>query len=429
MKVFKNVMIYDYEKFYKNGYLVFDREIIEVGEMENYKEIKNAEEYDLKGKLLMPGFINSHMHIYSAFARGMIVPFNPKTFSDILKQLWWKLDAVLDEEAVYYSGLVSGVELLKNGVTTVIDHHASGEIIKGSLNTLKKAVTDEIGLRGIYCFETSDRFDVNSAIEENLEFMEKTSEKHAGMFGLHASLSLSDETLKKVGEVLDGKPIHIHVAESSEDEEDSMKKWGMRVIERLEKHGLLTKNSILAHCVHVNESEIDIMKKHEIFVAMNVTSNMNNSVGLPNYNKFKKAGIKVLIGNDGLGFNITRDYLNFFFSQKLVGGSPTSVGIEDLFNAIKNGYKLASELLNVKLGKIEKGYKADFVVLNYTPYTPVDETNVAGHIVFGVYDKPEITDVLIDGEFLVRNGELKVDYENIYKKAEQVAQKVWKKLK
>ena len=429
MKVFINTMIYDYEKFIKNGYIKFDEEIVEVGDMKNYKENPEDEVVDLSDHLVLPGFINSHMHIYSTFARGMIVPYNPKSFKDILLQLWWKLDSKLDEEAVYYSGLVSAVELIKNGVTTVIDHHASGMVIKGSLNILKKAVVDEGKMRGIFCFETSDRFDVDEAIEENVEFMKERSEKHAGMFGLHASLSLSDDTLRRVSESFEDGPIHIHVAESYEDEQDSMEKSGLRVVERLEKFGLLTKNSILSHCVHINENEASILKNKEVYIAVNVTSNMNNAVGLPKTKLFKEYGIPIVIGNDGLGYNITRDWMNLYFSQKLLYENPTYFSIDDLYEGIKNGYKLASELLEIKLGKIEKGYKADFTVVKYVPPTPIDESNISGHVFFGIFDKPDIKHVLVDGEYLMKNGQIHLNEKEIYNEASKVAKKVWERLR
>jgi putative selenium metabolism protein SsnA len=425
--VINNVMIFDFDNFIENGFVRFDKEIIQVGSMDEYKPT-GEEEIDFSGKLLLPGFIVGHAHIYSTFARGMIVPFNPKSFKDILEQLWWKLDSKLDLEAVKYSGLVSAVEYIKNGVTTVIDHHASGTAIRGTLRTLKEAIVDEGKLRGIFCFETSDRFPVNEAIEENVEFMKERSEKHAGMFGLHASLSLSDETLKKVAEVLNGEPIHIHVAESAEDEEDSLKKSGMRVVERLDHFGLLTENSILAHCVHIDEKEAEIISKRKVYIALNVTSNMNNAVGLPKTKLFKEYGIKIIIGNDGLGYNIARDWMNLYFSQKLLYGEPTYFSLQDLKEAIQNTYELASKLLGVKIGKIQKGYKADFTAVEYTPPTPISSENALGHFFFGVLDSPKVTDVLVDGEFLMRNGKIHLDVEGIYDEARRVAENVWRRL-
>ncbi len=428
MKVFKNAALFDFESFTSRGYVRFESEIVDLGEMSEYEESPGDEVYDLGGKLIMPGFVNGHTHIYSTFARGMIVPFDPKSFVDILKQLWWKLDSKLDLEAVRYSGLVSAVEFAKNGVTTVIDHHASGMAIRGTLKTLKEAVVDVGGLRGIFCFETSDRFDVEEAVRENLDFLEDRSEKHAGMFGMHASLSLSDETLRLISSVLDGHPIHVHVAESEEDELDSLERYGLRVVERFERYGLLNDGSILAHCVHVDEGEIEIMANHGIRVAVNPTSNMNNAVGLPKVKDFVERGIKVVIGNDGLGYNVTRDWMNLYFSQKLKYSSPTAFDLVDLKQLISNTYELASELLGVKLGRLERGYKADMVVLDYTPPTPMNPENAMGHVFFGVFDKPEVVHVLVDGEFVVKDKESVLDVQSIYSEARRVAEKVWERL-
>ncbi len=426
--VIKNVMIFDFDRFIEKGFVRFSDVIEEVGSMEDYKEKPEEEVLDFPGKLLMPGFIVGHAHIYSTFARGMIVPFNPKSFKDILEQLWWKLDAKLDMEAVKYSGLVSAVEYIKNGVTTVIDHHASGMAIRGTLNTLKDAVVDMGKMRGIFCFETSDRFPVDETIEENVEFLKSKSEKHAGRFGLHASLSLSDETLKKVANVLNGDPIHVHVAESAEDEEDSVRKSGRRVVERLDEFGLINENSILAHCVHIDEREAGIVAKRKAYVAVNVTSNMNNAVGLPKTKLLKEKGIKIIVGNDGLGYNIARDWMNLYFSQKLLYGEPTYFSLDDLKDAIGNTYELASKLLGIKIGRIEKGYKADFTVLEYKSPTPISENNAMGHFFFGVLDSPKVTDVLVDGEFLMKDGKVHLDVDSIYEEARRVASAVWKRL-
>ncbi|MEL7596739.1 MAG: amidohydrolase family protein, partial [Clostridiaceae bacterium] len=157
MKALTNACIFDFQSFKENYYVLFDSEIKEVGKM---NEFPGADEiYDCSRTIVMPGLINCHTHIYSTFARGMNVPFDPKNFQDILDQLWWKLDGQLDKKAVYYSGLIYGCECIKNGVTSIIDHHASGLNIKGSLEELKKSICDDLGMRGIFCFETSDRFD------------------------------------------------------------------------------------------------------------------------------------------------------------------------------------------------------------------------------------------------------------------------------
>ena len=394
--------------------------------MERFSGADSVE--DLHGGFLLPGLVNAHTHVYSTFARGMMIPFNPRSFKDILTQLWWKLDSKLDMEAVYYSALVSSVEFIRNGITTIIDHHASGMAIRGTLETLKKAIVDEMGLRGIFCFETSDRFDVDEAIEENLSFSRKKDEKSAGLFGLHASLSLSNETLEKISKVLEDLPIHIHVAESEEDEEDALRKYGVRVVERLEKYGLLNENSILAHCVHINEKEARIIAERKCFIVVNPTSNMNNAVGLPDLKLFEEKGIKVLLGNDGLGYNLTRDMMNLYFSQKLLHKDPAYFSLSDLWKVLKNNYDLAGRILGVKLGKIEKGYEADMITLDYTPPTPLNEDNIHGHVFFGMFDNWKVKDTIVAGEYLMKDYALRVDVGSIFKRAREIAEKVWSRL-
>ncbi|MBM7560422.1 amidohydrolase family protein [Marinitoga litoralis] len=428
VKVIINCNIFDYDDYKENQYIRFDKEILEVGDMKDFKKKENEELIDFKSKLVMPGFVNGHTHIYSTFARGMSVDFNPKSFSDILKQLWWRMDSKIDLETTYYSGLVSGIEFIKNGITTFIDHHASGSAIKGTLNELKKGLCDEIGLRGIFCFETSDRFNVNECIEENIEFAKNKTEYYAGMFGLHASLSLSDETLKKVSENLNDLPIHIHVAESLEDEEESIAKYDKKVVERLEEFNLLNKNSILSHCVHIDEKEAEIMSKYDIYVALNPTSNMNNAVGLPNYKLLKDHEIKTIIGNDGLGFNITREYLNLYFTQKYRYEDPTFFNFSDLKSNIDNVYNLAGELLGIKIGRIKEGYKADMISYNYKPFTPLSENNIFGHVFFGIWDKLDVVDTIANGEFLMKDRKVKYDETKIYNEAKEVSKKLWKRL-
>ncbi|SHH32296.1 amidohydrolase family protein [Thermosipho atlanticus] len=429
MKAIINANIFDFDNFYENYYILFDKEIIEIGSMEKFPGASYV--IDAHGNFVMPGLVIGHTHIYSAFARGLSLPFNPTNFKDILNQLWWKLDSKLGETENYFSALVSGIEFIKNGVTTIIDHHASGKQIKGSLNTLRKALCDEIGLRGIFCFETSDRFNVEECIQENLSFLnENSSDMYAGLFGLHASLSLSDETLKKISELYKG-PIHIHTAESIDDVEDSLSKYGMRVINRLNKFGLLRENSILAHCVHVTEEELKLISKNNCYVALNVSSNMNNAVGLPDYKKMKKHNVKTIVGNDGLGFNLARELLNLFFSMKLKGKSPLAFSLDDLKYSISNTYEIASKLLRIKLGKIQPGYASDLIIVPYIPPTPINKENAYGHVVFGLFDNFRPSHVIVNGKLLMDNYKITVptdDVNEIYKEARKVSQRLWEKL-
>lgn len=423
MKALTNACIYDFHNLKKDCYVLFDSEIEEVGSMMDFKGAEDV--FDCSGCIVMPSLTNCHTHIYSTFSRGMDAPFNPKTFKDILAQLWWKLDSQLNANSVYLSGLVYGMDLIRSGVTAVIDHHASGLVIKGSLNSLRDALCSKVGLRGVFCFETSDRFNIDDCIEENMDFAEENTQNYAGLFGMHASMSLSEDTLKKISQFIRNTPIHIHVAESLEDEEDCMSRYGMSIVERLDKYSLLNKNSILAHCVHINENEAALIRERGCFVAVNPTSNMNNAVGLADFDLFRRNKIKCMVGNDGLGANITRDYQNTLYAFKNRIGSPTGVGLNDLIGMIDNGYEYIGNALNIKIGRFQKGYKADMISISYNPPTPMDGSNMGGHLFFGIFDNFHPRCVWVSGKCLMKDYKLTQSIGGVYESARDEAREVW----
>lgn len=427
IKALINVNIFNFDSLKEKSYVLFDKQIIEVGSMENFKGADEV--YDCNNQILMPGLVNCHSHIYSTFARGWITEFDPKSFVDLLEQMWWKLDKVLDEKDIYYSALVSGIEFIKNGVTTVVDHHASGRKIRGSLNLLKRALCDYIGIRGVFCFESSDRFPIDECIEENIEFRKIHSTMTSGLFGMHACLTLSDESLKKIADRSKGMPIHIHVGESDEDNIESIEKFKKTPIERLEEHGLLRENSILSHCIYLSENDMDILKKYKVYVALNPTSNFNNAVGLADVLELEKREIKCLLGNDGLGFNLTRDMINLMFGMHLKYKNPTAYALGNIKKIIENNYEYASNILGCKLGKIEEGYEADFLTLEYTAPTPITENNLFGHFFYGMLDNFKPKNVWCNGEIRLKDYKVLQDEEKIYKESTQIAHEIWEKCK
>lgn len=422
MKVFINADYYDFSEYKKNMFIEFKEKIITVGEMSSYID-KGYEEIDVKNRLIMPGLVNGHSHIYSMFARGMNVEFNPSNFKELLEQLWWKLDRNITNVITYYSGITAGINYVKNGVTTLIDHHASGEI-KGSLEALKSSLR-EVGLRGIYCFETSDRFDVEQCIDENINFInDNHTNMERGLFGMHAAFTLSDESLEKIASA-NNNPIHIHIAESKLDQDLSVSNHNMRVIERLDKYNLIKKNSILTHCLYLEDSEMDIIKNREAVIALNISSNMNNGVGLPSYKEMKRKGIKVIIGNDGISQNMTSEYHSLYYSMHHKEESPLGFSLEDLKKIIDDTYDYAGNILDVKLGKIKAGYCADLVILDYNSPTSVSQNNILSHLFFGLFHDFKPSEVYIDGKHILKNKQVNKDVNKLYKKAPIYADILW----
>lgn len=427
MKAIIHTNTYDFHSYAEDQFVLFDDKIVTTGPMTEFVD-RDYELIDGTDHLTMPSLVNGHGHIYSTFARGLSVPFNPSNFVEILEQLWWKLDSALELEDVYYSGVVYSRDTLLNGVTTIIDHHASGAI-RGSLNQLKKAVVEEGGMRGVFCFETSDRFDPYYCINENIDFAkENQSETCTGLFGMHASMSLTSKTLEKISEAMGDLPIHIHVAESQYDESECLLKYGKRIIQRLDEHGLLKENSLLAHCLYINADEAAIIGERGCKVAYNVTSNMNNSVGLPDFTLLKKNGIQVLVGNDGISTGIATEYLNLLYTMHLRYQNPNIFGFEDVRQIINDTYAYAGNILGVKLGRLDVGYEADVLMIPYIAPTPIDNDNAFGHLFFGLANGFRPRHVWCGGKQLVTDFEVSKNHLTTYKEGKAVAAKLWQRI-
>jgi cytosine/adenosine deaminase-related metal-dependent hydrolase len=160
---------------------------------------------DLDGRLVLPGFVNAHTHLYSTLARGMPGPREaPQNFLEILQKIWWKLDCALDEESIYYSALIGAIEAVKAGTTTLIDHHASPNYISGSLKIIRDAL-EQVGVRGVLCYEVTDRNGEagrDQGWRENQNFLENSADSHfRGLVGAHASFTLSDHSLRACAEL------------------------------------------------------------------------------------------------------------------------------------------------------------------------------------------------------------------------------------
>jgi len=415
-----NTRIYDFRAYIDSGFIHFGNKIFHTGNMDDYDTYKakligslDLTIIDGYGHIVLPGFIAGHTHMYSAFSRGMKVPFNPKSFQDILDQLWWKLDGKLDLDHVYYSGLTSAIDFAKAGVTTMIDHHASG-VIEGSLVALESGVA-KVGLRGGYCFETSDRFNVKLAIEENVNFMKAKAESKESfaMFGLHASMSLSDDTLIQVKRAIGSKPIHIHVAESKEDQDLCVAKYGKRIVQRLHDFELLNRGSILAHCIYINDEEAQLISESGCIVAMNVTSNMNNAVGLADIDLFRKYNIKCIIGNDGMTADIASEWRNTLFSMHHQTGSPIGFDLDDLHKMILNSYDVVNDLMTIRLGRLIADYESDIIMLPYQPHTPMNKDNALGHLFYGLFHNFRAKHVWCKGVNIIENYQLSPGKSNI----------------
>lgn len=394
-----------------------------------------AERLDARGQLAMPGSICAHTHFYGAYARGMAIPGPaPRNFPEILERLWWPLDKSLDEEAVRFSALVSLVDAIKHGTTTLIDHHASPNFIDGSLDVIADAV-EQAGLRAVLCYEVTDRDGPEKAqagIAENVRFLRAAQQRPlvSATFGLHASLTLSDQTLRACAEAAEGLDtgFHIHVAEHEADEEDSLRKTGLRVVHRLKKFGILGPKTIVAHAVHVDDGERAVLKATETWVSHQPRSNMNNAVGAAAIDTMFEEGIALVLGNDGFSNNMWAEWKAAYLLQKVMHRDPRLAPGDRIAQiATVGNARLASLFFDQPVGELAPGAAADVILVDYHPFTPLNEGNLPWHILFG-FEASMVTTTIVAGKLLMRDRQLlTLDEAAIAAAAQEYAPKVWER--
>ncbi len=394
------------------------------------------ERLDADGQLALPAMLCGHTHFYGAFARGWAYPGPPATrFGEILERLWWRLDRGLTLEDAHYSALVCLVDAVRHGATTLIDHHASPNAIEGSLDVLAEAVVQS-GIRVSLCYEVTDRDGPARAaagITENARFLRRMREKPhpqlAATFGLHASLTLSDATLADVVAAAAGLEtgFHIHAAEGIEDVEDSLAKSGKRVIHRLHDAGILGSCSIVAHAVHVDESEIDVLADTGTWVTHQPRSNMNNAVGFAQVEVMLARGVRIALGNDGFSNNMVAEMKVAYLGHKLVQSDPRAMPGDLVFRL---AYPANAQLARLFwpgqiLGVLAPGAMADLILVDYKPTTPLTASNLPWHILFG-YEASAITTTISAGRILMRDRRLlTLDEEAITARARELAAALW----
>jgi putative selenium metabolism protein SsnA len=394
---------------------------------------------DGQGRLLMPGFINAHMHFYGTYARGLALSKPMHNFHEILQYLWWALDKVLDLDAVYYSAALPAILSVKHGVTSVIDHHASPNAIEGSLDRIQEAL-ELVGMRGILCYEVSDRDGAvvrEQGLRENERYIRKCqSAKQAdagfmfdGMVGLHASFTLDDETMEHAVELCHTveRGVHIHMLEDAVDETITRQKYGRSVVERLHHFGLLGARSIAAHGIFLDDDSRSILVDTDTIVVHQAQSNMNNAVGRADVFEMLRRGILVGLGTDGMTPDIRQEAHTGYLMHKHHLRDNNVGWAEYETMTLKNNPAIYSRLSGQKVGRISEGYLADIILLDYYPPTPLNEDNLWGHFLFGIVDAP-VNTTIINGRVVMHDKIIAgIDEAEIAAKSRQCAARVWER--
>ncbi len=355
---------------------------------DEHKSVNHGDELDAAGRLLTLPQVNFHEHIYSRLAKGLPISGAMGNFAEILKNLWWKIDLALDLPMVKASAQMAAMECLQNGVTYLFDHHASPSAISGSLKTIAQ-VLESFGLRSVLCFEVSDRNgeEVSQiSVEENVHFIEnETTENSQGMLGLHALFTLDDQTLQTVASEMHRLQtgIHIHVAEDAIDVQENQQKYGKTLIQRLADFNLLNNRSLLIHGVHLTKDDYALIRDSGAALVYNPDSNLNNAVGLPDYLSVPKE-IPILMGTDGMHANVGRSLKQVFLLLRHQKHT-----FDQSFAFVQKVFKDQLNFVRHYFGDfphLHVGDRADFVLWNYVPPTPVLPQNFCGHFIYGLLE-------------------------------------------
>jgi cytosine/adenosine deaminase-related metal-dependent hydrolase len=373
---------------------------------------------DCAGRLVTRSFGCGHHHIYSTLARGMpALHTTPTNFVEILKYLWWHLDKCLDLEMIEASALAAAIFCAKNGVTLIIDHHASPFAIKDSLFAIAKAF-DRVGLSHLLCYEISDRDGVDrreAGLAETDAFL---ASGYQGHVGLHASFTVGDELLQKAIALAQKHKtgLHMHVAEDLADQDETLVRYSKRVVERLQQAGALNlKKSILSHCIHLSEREKELIRESGVWVAQNVESNQNNNVGLAGY---KSITGNILLGTDGMHSDMLRSAKAAF----LVGQATEGIGFDEIYRRFRNVHRYVREF----------GFRGDtennLVILDYDSPTELTRDNFLGHFVYGI-DSRHVATVICQGKVIVEDRRaVTVDEAEVLAHAREMGKKLWDKM-
>ena len=421
--------------FVENGAVAIEgTKIAAVGETEAIKkQYGDAEFIDAKGGVIMPAYINTHEHIYSAMARGLSIKgYNPKGFLDILDGQWWTIDRHLTLEQTKYSAVETLISCIRNGVTTVFDHHASFGQIGGSLFTIAD-VAKELGVRACLCYEISDRDGMDKAREsvmENAEFiryaLKDDTDMIAGMMGMHAQFTISDATMElAAANKPDEVGYHIHVAEGIEDLHDCLKKYGKRIVDRLMDFNILGEKTLLGHCIYINPHEMDLIKDTNTMVVHNPESNMGNACGCPPTMELVHRGILTGLGTDGYTHDMIESYkvANVLHKHHLCDANAAWGEVPKML--FENNAAIANRYFKTPLGVLKEGAAGDVIVVDYNPPTQLDASNINGHILFGMTGRDVVTTVA-NGRVLMKDREIKViDVEEAMAKCREESAKLW----
>jgi len=391
---------------------------------------------DASGCVVIPGLITAHTHLYGILLRGASLNIEPPTdFVQVLQRVWWPVDEALTVEDAYASALSASADMLRNGSTLYADTYSGPNSIEGSLEAIAKG-TREIGMRGIVAFEMTERNNPEEAqrgLREGTNFVNSVKNDDdliSGMMSLHASFTVGDEIVSNAVEEAKKLdiPITVHTSEGLVDLYHNLETSGERTVERLNRLGVLGKKTVLAHCVHVNGHEMDLIAQSGSSVAHNPMSNMLNAVGVSPVPSMLERNITVGLGNDGWIYDPFENMRCALTIHRLASGNPSAIGPHEIFKmATLDGARCYG--LEKKLGSLERNKLADIVILDGSNVpTPLTKESAIGHLL-NSFSGRDVRNVFVNGIQVVKDRKLtQTNDERVAKISRISASGLWERL-
>jgi cytosine/adenosine deaminase-related metal-dependent hydrolase len=364
---------------------------------------------DARSEVVIPGLVNCHTHMYALPIRGAPLSAAPESFYEALVDIWWNVDEAFTEEDARLSALGSCKEMLESGVTAFCDNYSGPNTLPGGLEAVAEGV-DRTPIRGLITFEQTARNSEEQAIEgldENREFVQEVEDKYdrvEGHYCLHTLFTNTEDVVKETVASArdDDRPIQIHLEEGLVDVHRAIEDYGKRPVPALADMGFFDAEVIAAHCVHSTDSEIETLAEHDVAVAHNPYSNINNAVGIANVEKMEAEGMTIGIGDDGWDPDMFETMRSAVGIHKLKKNNPSGF---DMAKALEWATIGSAEVMGMAedIGSVEVGKRGDLVTLDLGP-NPV-LAGSAPYYVVSAASRGDVTRTVIDGDVVYERGE------------------------
>jgi cytosine/adenosine deaminase-related metal-dependent hydrolase len=388
---------------------------------------------DARDEVVIPGLVNCHTHMYALPIRGAPLSVAPESFYEALVDIWWRVDEAFTEADARLSALGSCVEMLESGVTAFCDNYSGPNTLPGGLDAVAEGVA-ETPIRGLITFEQTARnseAEAMAGLDENSRFVREAEADHdrvSGHYCLHTLFTNTESVVEATTERAreDGRPVQIHLEEGLVDVHRSIEEYGKRPVPALEEMGFLDAEIIAAHCVHSTETELEILADHDVAVAHNPYSNINNAVGIANVEKMQEEGMTIGIGDDGWDPDMFETMRSAVGIHKLKANDPSGF---DMATALEWATIGSAEVMGMgdEIGSIEVGKRGDFATLSLGP-NPVLEGS-APYYVVSAAGRADVTRTVVGGEVVYDRdaGVRGVDADRMEAVGE-ASQRLWERL-